>query len=90
MTDDNLVLVYSQTCIQAGKVAVAEMNSEEFASCEGNEDKIAEVFGDCHVLDREIATIWANTPIRNGDGIIDDLPNRLYLIKSGKNALAYF
>jgi hypothetical protein len=89
MENENLVLVYSETCIQAGKVAVAEMNSEEFAFCEGNKDELAEVFGDCHALDRETARIWASIPIDNV-GRISNLPHRLYMARAGENALAYF
>jgi hypothetical protein len=84
-TVTNFVLIYSETCIRAGEVAISEMNSELFADCQGNSDDLADAFGDCVVLDREAAKLWAEEPSN-----ARWTPSLSWRMKSGKNALEYF
>ena len=76
------VLVYNENCTSAGLVAQSEMNSEEYADCEGDADRLAEHFGDCLVLDLEDAQVMDDCLASGGHGTF----NR----KAGKNALQYF
>jgi len=80
-TPTKLVLVYGEVCNsgKAGTVAQSEMNSEEFADCEGDEDRLTDAFGDCLVLDQEGAQAMADSTANGGHGTF----NR----KAGKNAL---
>ena len=83
-TTSRLVLLYGEVCNsgKAGTVAQREMNSEEYADCEGDEDRLADTFGDCWVLDRATAQVMA---VSNGYG-----SHGAFNRKAGKNALEYF
>ena len=78
-----LVLVYGEVCNsgKAGTVAQSEMNSEEFADCEGDEDRLADAFGDCWVLDRASARAMAVSTASGGHGT--------FIRKVGKNVLEH-
>ena len=83
-TPPKLVLVDGEVCNsgKAGTVAQSEMNSEEYADCEGDADRLADTFGDCLVLDREDAQVMYDCLTPGIQGTFDR--------KAGRNALEYF
>ena len=84
MKKNTQVLVYDEGCNsgKAGTVALREMNSEAYADCEGNADKLADTFGDCMVLNKAVAQFMADNNTKGSLGS--------FLRKAGKNALEYF